>query len=254
MYGKWESKLQQAADIEGFDSIDNMLESATFDSVCPAICTSRDCDYCEQLEPDGYGECPECGGKLRSVLLLAGIICLAIMVVLSQSAAAAPIYRETGLVHEIRYAATDTPLMADNATQGETGWAPTNGGSASLTYEFNWNQAVAPGLVIVAVDNPFAASLQFSQDGTNWVHLPCQRDSVGLLSQFSSGFASSAWLTISFANPARVLATDRISAPWQLTMLGLEVGSEIPEPPASALVGLLLGLFGASVGIRQYLG
>lgn len=63
--------LRMAADEYGYDSVMDMLSAATFDSVCPAVCQ---CGYTEDLEPDGYCECPECGRKMKSVLLIAGLI------------------------------------------------------------------------------------------------------------------------------------------------------------------------------------
>jgi hypothetical protein len=66
------SLLNEAADIYGYEDVDEMLQAATFDSVAPAICT-RGCGATEDLEPDGYCRC-ECGGKIQSVLLIAGMI------------------------------------------------------------------------------------------------------------------------------------------------------------------------------------
>ena len=64
--------LNEAAEIYGFDNIDDMFQSASFDSVVPGICV-RGCGATEDLEPDGYCRC-ECGGMIKSVLLIGGII------------------------------------------------------------------------------------------------------------------------------------------------------------------------------------
>jgi len=67
-----QSLLHQAANDFGFESMEEMLASALMDGVCPAICSV--CGATEELEPDGYCECPECGGLMKSVLLIAGMI------------------------------------------------------------------------------------------------------------------------------------------------------------------------------------
>ena len=69
-----QTKLGALRDSEGFDSIDAMLEAATFDSVSPAICT--ECDYTCEMEPDqDRGYCEICGqNTVVSALILAGII------------------------------------------------------------------------------------------------------------------------------------------------------------------------------------
>lgn len=67
-----QSLLHEATNIFGYDTVEEMLEASVFDSVVPAICT-RGCGATEDLEPDGYCRC-ECGGTIKSVLLIAGII------------------------------------------------------------------------------------------------------------------------------------------------------------------------------------
>lgn len=57
-------KLQEVADEEGFDSIMEMLEHYTFESIVPACCE----ELC-QVEPDGV--CPH---EHLSVLRTAGLI------------------------------------------------------------------------------------------------------------------------------------------------------------------------------------
>jgi hypothetical protein len=55
---------------------DEAMQEAAFDSVVDACCTA--CGYFEEraLEPDGYGQCPECysNDDFASVLVHAGLI------------------------------------------------------------------------------------------------------------------------------------------------------------------------------------
>ena len=71
-----DTKLRALCAAEGFDSIDAMLEAATFDSVSPGICIKSDCDGTTEVEPDqDRGWCEACGGNtVVSALILAGII------------------------------------------------------------------------------------------------------------------------------------------------------------------------------------
>lgn len=63
--------MQRLAALEGRDELE-ILEEASFDSVALAIC--KDCDYTDELEPDGTMTCPDCGGQVKSCLLWAGIL------------------------------------------------------------------------------------------------------------------------------------------------------------------------------------
>ena len=63
--------MERLAAIEGRDEME-ILEEATFDGACPAICEK--CDYTDELEPDGTSTCPDCGGQVKSCLLWAGLI------------------------------------------------------------------------------------------------------------------------------------------------------------------------------------
>lgn len=65
------TKLQNLADSEGV-SIDNMLQTATFDSVSPGICINDRCDYTTTIEPDSRdGWCESCQtGSVWSALEL----------------------------------------------------------------------------------------------------------------------------------------------------------------------------------------
>lgn len=69
------NKLTQLAQIEGM-TVNEMLESATYDSIAVGICTNKDCDYTTEVEPDCYnGYCENCGtNTVKSCLALAGII------------------------------------------------------------------------------------------------------------------------------------------------------------------------------------
>jgi formate dehydrogenase maturation protein FdhE len=69
-------KLMTLCDLEGFDSLEDLLQAAAADSVCPAICMTEGCDHTAEVEPDqNQGFCEACGGKtVTSVLVLAGLI------------------------------------------------------------------------------------------------------------------------------------------------------------------------------------
>jgi len=71
-----ESKVTTLAQIEGFDSIDDLLEAYIVDSVCPGICSNPDCDYTIEVEPDCRdGYCEECGTQtVQSAMILMKII------------------------------------------------------------------------------------------------------------------------------------------------------------------------------------
>lgn len=66
--------LQELCGVYGYESVMDMLEAASFDSICPAICPT--CLSTEDMEPDQYrGWCGECEkNTMVSALVLAGII------------------------------------------------------------------------------------------------------------------------------------------------------------------------------------
>jgi hypothetical protein len=70
------AKLMKLCDIEGFETIAELLSAAITDSVCPAICMTEGCDYTTEMEPDQReGTCEACGGNtVVSALVLADII------------------------------------------------------------------------------------------------------------------------------------------------------------------------------------
>ena len=69
-------KLQTLAELEGFEHPEDMIEEASTDSVCPAICMNPGCDNTAEMEPDqDQGWCDECEtGSMKSALMLAGVI------------------------------------------------------------------------------------------------------------------------------------------------------------------------------------
>jgi hypothetical protein len=69
-------KLMTLCDLEGFNNLDDLLQAAATDSVCPAICMTEGCDYTVEMEPDqDEGFCEACGGNtVTSALVLAGLI------------------------------------------------------------------------------------------------------------------------------------------------------------------------------------
>ena len=70
-----DQKLRALAEAAGMDVFD-MLEEATYDGVAWGICTSPDCDYTTEVEPDqDAGWCEVCGTPtVKSCLRLAGLI------------------------------------------------------------------------------------------------------------------------------------------------------------------------------------
>ena len=70
------AKLMALCELEGFRSLDDLLQAAATDSVCPAICMTEGCNYTTEMEPDqDRGYCEVCGGNtMASALILAGLI------------------------------------------------------------------------------------------------------------------------------------------------------------------------------------
>ena len=69
-------KLMKLCELEGFKTLEQMLNHAVGDSVCPAICMTEGCDYTTEMEPDqDRGYCEACGGNtVVSALILADLI------------------------------------------------------------------------------------------------------------------------------------------------------------------------------------
>ena len=59
-----ETKMQELAEIEGFDDAIDFLEEFAHDSICPAICMNEGCSYTSMMEPDqDEGYCEDCGSN-----------------------------------------------------------------------------------------------------------------------------------------------------------------------------------------------
>ncbi len=69
-------KVQKLAADSGFSTVEEMLESALCDGVCPAICMEEFCEYSTDLEPDAENcPCEECGEHtVSSALIIMGFI------------------------------------------------------------------------------------------------------------------------------------------------------------------------------------
>jgi len=70
------AKLMVLCDLEGFKSLNDLLQAAVTDSLCPAICMTEGCNHTTEMEPDqDQGYCESCGGNtMASALILAGFI------------------------------------------------------------------------------------------------------------------------------------------------------------------------------------
>src|SRR5579864_4464697 len=67
------AKLMKLCDLEGFKSLDDLLQAAATDSVCPAICMTEGCDHTTEMEPDqDQGYCEACGGNTVVSALILG--------------------------------------------------------------------------------------------------------------------------------------------------------------------------------------
>ena len=70
------SKLAKLIEIEGYESLEQLLEAVIGDTVSPAICTNADCTYTCEMEPDQErGYCDECRtNTMVAAPVLAGLI------------------------------------------------------------------------------------------------------------------------------------------------------------------------------------
>jgi hypothetical protein len=70
------AKLEQLLEIEGYTTLEELLETVFSDSVSPCICTNDGCEYTTEVEPDqDRGWCEVCGtNTVKSAPILAGII------------------------------------------------------------------------------------------------------------------------------------------------------------------------------------
>lgn len=69
------TKLEQLAELAGME-LDELLEEAAIDSVCPGICMNLGCTYTTKVEPDqDKGWCEACEtNTVESALMLAELI------------------------------------------------------------------------------------------------------------------------------------------------------------------------------------
>jgi hypothetical protein len=70
------AKLAKLLEIEGYDSLDKLMEAVFSDAVSPAICTNEECDFTCEMEPDqDAGYCEECHtNTMKAAPVLAGLI------------------------------------------------------------------------------------------------------------------------------------------------------------------------------------
>ena len=71
-----QAKLAKLLEIEGYESIEALLQAVLGDSVSPAICMNEDCNYTCEMEPDQTrGWCDECRtNSMKAAPILAGVI------------------------------------------------------------------------------------------------------------------------------------------------------------------------------------
>jgi hypothetical protein len=70
------AKLTKLLEIEGYESVENLIEAVFSDSVSPAICMNEDCNFTCEMEPDqDAGYCEECHtNRMKAAPVLAQII------------------------------------------------------------------------------------------------------------------------------------------------------------------------------------
>ena len=70
------AKLAKLVEIEGYDSAEELLEAVFSDSVSPAICMNKGCNFTCEMEPDqDRGHCEEChSNTMTAAPVLAGVI------------------------------------------------------------------------------------------------------------------------------------------------------------------------------------
>jgi hypothetical protein len=71
-----QAKLAKLIEIDGFDSIEELMEAVFSDAVSPAICMNEDCNFTCEMEPDQEaGYCEECRtNTMKAAPVLAGLI------------------------------------------------------------------------------------------------------------------------------------------------------------------------------------
>jgi hypothetical protein len=72
----YKTRLAKLVEIEGFDSIEELMEAVFSDAVSPAICMNPDCNYVCEMEPDqDAGYCEEClTNTMKAAPVLADLI------------------------------------------------------------------------------------------------------------------------------------------------------------------------------------
>ena len=70
------TKLAKLLEIEGYESVEDLIEAVFSDSVSPAICMNEDCNFTCEMEPDqNAGYCEERHtNTMKAAPVLAGII------------------------------------------------------------------------------------------------------------------------------------------------------------------------------------
>ena len=70
------AKLAKLIEIEGYDSIEDLIATVFSDSVSPAICMNEGSDFTCEMEPDqDAGYCEECHtNTMKAAPVLAGLI------------------------------------------------------------------------------------------------------------------------------------------------------------------------------------
>jgi hypothetical protein len=71
-----EQKLAKLLEIEGYDTVEALMEAVIGDSVSPAICMNEECGFTCEMEPDQpKGWCDECHtNTVVAAPVLAGLI------------------------------------------------------------------------------------------------------------------------------------------------------------------------------------
>ena len=71
-----DAKLAKLIEIEGYESVEALMEAVLSDSVSPAICMNEDCGFTCEMEPDqDAGYCDEChANTMVAAPILAGLI------------------------------------------------------------------------------------------------------------------------------------------------------------------------------------
>lgn len=71
-----QKKLTELVESEGYDTLEELLGKAAFDSVSPGICATPGCGYTTEVEPDqAAGWCENCNsGTVVSAFVLAEFI------------------------------------------------------------------------------------------------------------------------------------------------------------------------------------